>query len=85
MTRSTIEVGLGRADGCGDRIDTDSQSAIAKLAAINGIPIAEQMAGFGAPGRRLDELPPYPGCGRVGCHVDMHQLAPAVGDEHQHV
>src|SRR5205823_9607730 len=38
-----------------------------------------------APWCGLDELPPHPGCRRVGRQVDMRQLAPAVGDEHQHV
>src|SRR3979411_337891 len=43
------------------------------------------MAWFLAPGRPRDECPPHPSCRRVGSHVDMPQLAPAVGDEHQHV
>jgi hypothetical protein len=32
--------------GRGDRIDTDAPSALSELAAIDGIPIAEQMAGL---------------------------------------
>ena len=43
-------VGLWRVDGSGDRIDPDAPSALSELAAIDGIPIAEQMAGFGAQG-----------------------------------
>src|SRR5438477_12389486 len=43
------------------------------------------MARFLTPGRRLDHLAPDPGSGRVGGHVDVHQLAPAVLDEHQDV
>jgi hypothetical protein len=39
-------------DRRGDRIDTDSPSALSELAAIDGITIAEQMAGLGA-GARL--------------------------------
>jgi hypothetical protein len=31
-------------DGCGDRIDTDAPSALEELAAIDGVPIVEQMA-----------------------------------------
>src|SRR5919199_6282690 len=38
-----------------------------------------------APRRRLDELSPDPRRGWVSRHVDVHQLAPAVGDEHEHV
>ena len=44
-------------DPFGDGVDTDARSPLAKLAAVGCIPIAEQMAGFLAPGRRLDELP----------------------------
>src|ERR687886_120445 len=38
-----------------------------------------------APRRRLDELSPDPRRGWVSRHVDVHQLAPAVGDEDEHV
>src|SRR6202022_4008048 len=72
-------------DRTGDGIDADALGALSEVAAIDRIAIVEEMAWFLAPRRGLDELPPYPGCGRVGCHVDMHQFAPAVGDEHQHV
>src|SRR5712692_601646 len=63
----SLRDGVGRwcVDGCGDRIDPDAPSTLAKLAAIDGIPIAEQMAWFLAPGRGLDELPPDPGCRRA--------------------
>src|SRR6266545_6211312 len=78
-------VRLRRTNGRRDSVDADALSALSKLGAIDGIPIAEQMAGFPAPWCGLDELPPHPSCRRVGCHVDMHQLASAVGDEYQHV
>jgi hypothetical protein len=46
-------VGLWRMDGRSNSIDPDAPSTLSKLAAIDGISIAEQMAWFGAPGRRL--------------------------------
>ncbi len=51
--------------------------------AIESAVVAEEMAWFLVPGRRgLDDLPPHPGCRRVGRHVDMHHLEPTVSDEH---
>src|SRR6266581_5242618 len=76
-------VGLWRVNGRGDRVDADTPSALPKIPAIDGVPIAEEMAWFLVPGRRgLDDLPPHPGCRRVGRHVDMHHLEPTVSDEH---
>src|SRR5438270_8706711 len=46
---------------------------------------AEQVPRLIAPGRRLDQLAPDPGGRGVGGHVDMHQFAPAVSDEHEYV
>jgi hypothetical protein len=43
------------------------------------------MAGFLAAGPGFDQLPPHSGCGWVGRHIDMHQFAMAVSDEHQDV
>ena len=78
-------VGLWRVDRRGDGVDADTSSARPKSAAVDGVAIAEEMSWFLAPGRGLNDLPPYPGCRWVGRHVDMHQLAPVVGNEHQHV
>jgi hypothetical protein len=78
-------VGLRRVDWRGNRIDADAAGALSEIAAVDGIVIAEQMAWFVAPGRGLDELPPHPGCGRVGRHFDMHHLAAAMRDEYQDV
>src|SRR5438132_796795 len=72
-------------DRTGQSVDADAAGSLAELAAIDRIPIAEQMAWFLAPRCGLNDLPPHPGCGRVGRHVDMHPLTPAMGDEHQHV
>src|SRR5439155_24874445 len=78
-------VGLWRVDRRGDCVDADTPSAVPKIAAIDDVAIAEQMAWLPSPGRILDDLPPQPGCRRVGRHIDMHQFTPAVGDAHQHV
>src|SRR5919199_2769072 len=43
------------------------------------------MAWLLTPGCRLDELAPDPGSGRVRRDVDVHQFAPAMGNEHEHV
>ena len=58
---------------------------MAEVAPIHRIVITEQMAWLGAPGRRLDQLPPDPRRGRVRGDVHVHQLPAAVGDEHQNV
>ncbi len=75
-------VGLWCMDRAGDSVDADATGSPAEIATIDCIAIAEQMAWFLAPGRGLDDLPPHPGCRRVGRHVDMHQFAPIVSDEH---
>ena len=43
-------VGLWRVDRSGDRVDTDAPSALSKLAAVDGIPITDEMAWFLAQG-----------------------------------
>jgi hypothetical protein len=58
--------------------------SLTEIAPVDGIPIAQQ-ARTGAPGCCLDQLAPDPSGRRAGRHVHMHQLAPATGDEHQHV
>ena len=47
--------------------------------------VTEQLTWLAPPGRRLDELAPHPGRGRVRGDVDVQQLTPTMGDEHQHV
>jgi hypothetical protein len=76
---------LWRVNGGSDGIDADASGSLAGVAPVDRIPIVQQMARFLTPGRCLDELTPASGGGRVGGHVDVHQLAPAVGDEDQHV
>src|SRR5260370_3779447 len=77
-------VALWRVDWSGDGVDAGALGA-AEVAAIDRIAISEQVAWSVAPGRGLDDLPPHPGCRRAGRHIDMHQLAPTMGDEHHHV
>src|SRR5438067_12510080 len=78
-------VRTGRMNGCGDGIDPDPSGPLTKVAAVRRVTITEQVPRLVTPGRRLDELTPYPGGGRVGRHVNMHQLAPIMGDGDQHV
>ena len=54
-------VGVWRMDRRGDCVDADTQSALPKIAAIDGVAIVEEMAGFLAPWCGLNELPPDPG------------------------
>src|SRR5919199_2909340 len=54
-------VRTGRMHGCGDGIDTEAPRAVAEVAPIDGVPIAEQMPRLAPPGRRLDHLAPDPG------------------------
>ena len=66
-------------------LEKDFEGTLAKVAPVDDISIPQQMARLASPGCRLDDLSPDPGGGRVGRHVDVHQLAPTVGDEHQHL
>ena len=66
------------------RIDARASGPWPEVAAIDGIPVAQWIEGLPAPSRGLDELPPDPGGGGVGCRVQVHQLAPAMGDEEEH-
>jgi len=72
-------------NGCGYAVDTDPSGSLAKVAAVDGIAIAQQVARLLTPGGCFDQLPPHPGRGWVRRHADMHQLAPAMRDEDQHV
>ena len=74
-----------RVNGRGDRVDADPSGALAEVATIDRIAIALQMPWLVAPGCCLDQLTPDPRGGRVGRHVHVHQLAPTMGDEDQHV
>src|SRR6266540_6506878 len=47
-------VGLWRVDRRGECVDADTPSALPKIAAVDGVPIAEQTAWFLVPGRGLD-------------------------------
>ena len=85
ITRVDDSVRTRRSNGCRDGIDTDSSGALPEVAAVHRIAIADQKAWLIVPRRRLDDLAPYPGGGRVGAHVDVHQLAPAMGDNYQDV
>jgi hypothetical protein len=67
-----------------DGIDTDPSGSLTKVVAIDGVAIAEQMARLLSPGTRLDQLLPDPGRRGIGRYVEVHQLAPPMGDEHQH-
>src|SRR5437764_11964650 len=69
--------------GRGNGIDADSSGPLAEVAPRDRVMITEQMAWLVTPGRRLNQLLPHPGRGRVGGHVPVHQLAPTVSDEHE--
>src|SRR6266704_5357379 len=49
-----------RSNGRGDAINTDPLGTLAKVAPVDGISIAQQMARLASPGCRLDDLSPHP-------------------------
>ena len=53
-------------NGGSDAVDTDPEGTPAEVTTVDGISIVEQMARLLCPRRRLDELAPNPGSGRVG-------------------
>ena len=54
-----------------------------KLRAVDAVTVPDKIARCPAPRRRLNELTPDPGGGRVRSDMHMDQLTPSVGDEHQ--
>ncbi len=74
-----------RVDQTGDGVDADASGALTKVTAIDSVTIMQQMVWLVAPRCGLDHLSPDPGRRGVGRHVDVDQLAPTVGDEHQHI
>ena len=85
MTRSATAFARGARTGA-SRVSMPSAAArLREVAPVDGVPIAEQEARPAAPRGGLDQLAPDPGGGRVRGDVHVHQLAPAVGDEHEHV
>ena len=74
-----------RSNGCSDGVDTDPTGTLAEVTAVHGISIAEHMAWLVTPRRGFDHLAPHPGRGRVRGHMDVHEFAPTMGNEDQHV
>src|SRR5262249_10093870 len=76
-------------DGCmdwgGDGVDADTLSPLTEVTTVRSVPIVQQMPRLASPGCGLDHLPPDPGCNGIGGYIDMDQLAPSMGDEHQYV
>src|SRR5215472_12286727 len=72
-------------DWGGDGVNADTLSPLAEVATVDSVPIVQQMPRLASPGCGLDHLPPDPGCNGIGSYIDVDQLAPAMGDEHQHV
>ena len=72
---------MGRSDG----IDPDPSGPLTQVAPVHRVMIMQQMAWLGAPRRRLDQLPPHPGLGRVRGDVDVYEFPPSMGDECQDV
>ena len=64
---------LPRAPGrCHDFLDANRLNPFFTFFAINPVTIPQQIPRFAAAGKRLNELLTGPACGRVVCHVEMH-------------
>jgi len=74
-----------RSNGRCDAVDSHLSGSLAEIVAVDSVAIAQQVPRLLAPGCCVDQLTPDPRSSRVGRHIDMHQLAPAMGDEDHHV
>jgi hypothetical protein len=66
-------------------LDAKAFGPLHEVAAVDGVPVAQQGARLPAPGGGLDELPPGPRGGRVGGDVAVHQFPSVLGAEQQAV
>ena len=76
---------IRRADRSQDGVDADTQCLRDEVGPVAAIPIASQMPRLCAPRCRLAQLALDPIRRRMPRHVDMHDAAPFVRDEHDHV
>ena len=71
---------LPRAPGrCHDFLDANRLNPFFKFFTINPVTIPQQIQRFASVGKRLNELLAGPACGRVACHVEMHDTPAIMG------
>jgi hypothetical protein len=74
-----------RPDRRQERLDPETASPLDEVAAVDRVPVADQLAGCPSPRSRSDQLPPDPRGGRAGGDVQVQKLAPDVADEREHL
>jgi hypothetical protein len=74
-----------RSDRRQHSVDAEAPGPLHEVAPVDRVAVPQQVAGHPPPRRRLDELSPDPGSRRAGSDVEVHELAPGVADEHEHV
>src|SRR2546425_5236461 len=73
------------AHGREHRLDAEPSRTLDELATVDGVPVADQVRGRATPRRRVDQLTPDPGGGRLRRDGEVLELAPGVRDEEQDV
>jgi hypothetical protein len=68
-----------------DGLDPETAGPLDEVAAVDGVAVPHEVPALADPRRRRDQLAPDPSGGWAGGHVQVHQLAPGVADEHEHV
>ncbi len=66
-------------------LDSKACDASAEVGTPDPVPVMDQVSRLAVPGCGFDQLPPDPRGGRVGGHLEVEQLAPAMTDEEDDV
>ena len=75
---------LPRAPGrCHDFLDANRLNPFFTFFSINPVTIPQQIPRFAAAGKRLHELLTGPACGRVVCHIEMHDAPTIMGKNNE--
>ena len=88
MTRSATALARGACTGlywAEQSLDTPAPGPRHEVAAIDRVPVAQQVARLPAPRRGFKDLLPDPGSTRVGRQVAMDQLAASVRNEEEDI
>src|SRR5450759_1555935 len=78
-------VRAGRPNRGPQTLDSQAGGALAKVGAPDPVTVMDQGSRLAVPGRGFDQLPPDPGGGRMGGHVEMDKLATPMTDEEDDV
>src|SRR5450759_5706258 len=78
-------VRAGRPNRSPQTLDSQAGGALAEVGAPDPVTVMDQISRLAVPGRGFDQLPPDPGGGRMGGHVEMDKLATPMTDEEDDV